>query len=86
MKDAQLISNVQKYFPDKAIELSENLKLILDSIDGTIDQIKNKIDFAVTERNFDDVRFFLEMAEGLNKYELEITCIRNRLKNFVYDK
>lgn len=65
MKDIQLINNVKRLFPDKAIDLSESLELVLDCIDETVAELKHRIDLAVTERNFDDLRSFAEMAEAL---------------------
>lgn len=80
MKDIQLINNVKRLVPDKAIDLSESLELVLDCIDETVAEIKQRIDLAVTERNFEDVRSFAEMAEALSKYETEIASIRNALE------
>lgn len=67
-----LITAVKEGFPDKAIDISESLELLKETINDTMDKINGQVSHAYTKRDFDGVRHFAQLGEKINHYEQKI--------------
>lgn len=67
-----IISVIKQEFPEKAIELSESLQLLKESINLTIDDISIKAGEAFVNRDFDSIDKYKELLEQGTKYEKKI--------------
>ena len=68
----EVIDKLKEDFPDKAIDISESLELLREIINDAIEDIGNRINTAVTNRNFDNVTLYSNMAEEGYTYEKKI--------------
>ena len=74
------LEKLKNNFPDKAIDISESLELIKETINDTIETVGNKINESITNRDFESVRHFSELAEEGHKYEVKIDEIIKQLE------
>lgn len=76
----EVIDKLKEEFPDKAIDISESLELLRETINDSIEAIGNRINTAVTNRNFDNVTLYSNMAEEAYSYEKKIEDLINILE------
>lgn len=74
------LEELKNNFPDKAIDISESLELIKETINDTIETVGNKINESIVNRDFETVRHFSELAEEGHKYEIRIDEIIKQLE------
>lgn len=74
------LEELKSNFPDKAIDISESLELIKETINDTIETVGNKINESIVNRDFETVRHFSELAEEGHKYEVKIDEIIKQLE------
>ncbi|MFA6815009.1 MAG: hypothetical protein WCQ87_03815 [Parabacteroides sp.] len=72
MECNDVLDKLKEEFPDKAIDISECLELLREIINDSIEAIGDRINTAVTNRNFDGVTQYSDMAEEINRYEKKI--------------
>ena len=70
MKD--WIEFVKKEFPNKAIDISESLQLLKETISSTMDDINIKLNEAFAERDFPSMEKYSLTAKETHEYELKI--------------
>ena len=79
MEMYDLISNIKKELPNKAIDIYESLELLQSVLSDSIDEIKDLSSSNIVERNFDSSLRLIEMAMHLNKYEKDLSDILLKL-------
>ncbi|MGG3772966.1 hypothetical protein [Heyndrickxia faecalis] len=67
-----VIMALKEEFPDKAIDISESLELLKETINDTMDKINNEVSLAYSSRDFVRVRRFTELGEEINQYEQKL--------------
>ncbi|WP_075980807.1 hypothetical protein [Bacillus massilinigeriensis] len=67
-----LLTVIKDGFPDKAIDLSESLELLKETINDTMSVINNEVSAAYFNRDFDSVRNYAQIGESINHYEQKI--------------
>lgn len=67
-----LIVLVREKFPNKAIDISESLVLLKETINETINSINDEVSIAFVKRDFVSARDYTQVAESINKYEQKI--------------
>lgn len=80
MEFNNLIEKLKEEFPDKAIDISEGLELLRETIKDSIDVIGNRINKAVTNRDFENVSVYSDMAKEAYDLEKKIQEIMNMLE------
>ena len=65
---SRIIIYDKRKFPKNAIDISESLELLLETIDGTMDNINQEITDAYKRRNFNEVRKLLNCRK-ISLYE-----------------
>lgn len=63
------INLIKSEFPNRAVEISESLQLLKESITSTIDDISTKVAEVFTTRDFESIDKYKNLAEEGNKYE-----------------
>lgn len=72
MKLDELIAVVKEEFPNKAIDISESLELLQETIRDTMDRINDEINNSYTKREFDRAKKYINIGEEINRYEQKI--------------
>lgn len=67
-----LILNIKKDFPDKAIDLYESVDLLLETIKDTMETIQEKSSQEMKNRDFDKSIYYMQLAQQLHSYESKI--------------
>ena len=68
----KLILNINKDFPDKAIDFYESIDLLLETIKDTMESINEKSSEEMKNRNFDKSIYYMQIAQELYTYESKI--------------
>jgi hypothetical protein len=63
---------LKENLPDKAIDISESLELLKETINDTMEAIAGKVKESITTRNFEKVRQYSDLAEQGHDYEAKI--------------
>ncbi|MDL0420688.1 hypothetical protein [Heyndrickxia ginsengihumi] len=79
MNIKDVIRAIKNGFPDKAIDLSESLELLGETINDTMEKINSEVNHAYTNRNFNSVKYFVELGEEINHYEQKIEQLKELL-------
>ncbi|WP_425447851.1 hypothetical protein [Dethiothermospora halolimnae] len=75
----KLLEQIKANFPQKAIDISESLELLKESISDTIEKISVKTKVSMDSRDFEKSKVYSQMAEEVYIYELKIDEIMNKL-------
>ncbi len=67
-----LLVLVKEKFPNRAIDLSESLELLKETINDTMTSINNEVSQAYLNRKFNIVRELAQLGEDINEYEKKI--------------
>lgn len=67
-----LILNINKDFPDKAIDFYESIDLLLETIKDTMESINEKSSEEMKNRNFDKSIYYMQLAQELHTYESKL--------------
>ena len=70
MKD--WIEVIKSEFPDKAIDISESLQLLKETISSTMDDINAKLNEAFVDRDFSLMEKYSQLAKETHNYEAKI--------------
>lgn len=70
MKD--WLEDIKNQFPDKAIDISESLQLLKETINGTMDDINKKLNDAFIKRDFEAIERYTLLAKKTHGYENRI--------------
>lgn len=70
MKD--WIDFLKKEFPNKAIDISESLQLLNETLSSTMEDINTKLNEAFAERDFQSMEKYSLIAKETHEYELKI--------------
>lgn len=80
MEFNKFVEKLKEEFPDKAIDISEGLELLKETINDSIEAIGNKINIAVRNRAFDKISIYSDMAKKADSFEKKIYEIMNLLE------
>ncbi|MCG8538841.1 MAG: hypothetical protein MJA82_02735 [Clostridia bacterium] len=80
MELAYLIEKVKEESPDKAIDISESLDLLRTVINDTIEVFGDKINAAISNRDFESVNIYSDIAKEAHSYEGKIEEIMTMLE------
>lgn len=72
-----LLEVIRNEFPDKSIDISESLDLLLGTIDDIIKLSNARISEALSERDFSTGERYMELIKSINVYENKIDEIIN---------
>lgn len=75
----KLLEQIKANFPQKAIDISESLELLKESISDTIEKISVKTKASMDSRDFEKSKVYSQMAEEVYIYESKIDEIKNKL-------
>lgn len=73
----EILNAIKEDFPDKSIDISESLGLLMDTIDDVMNRINDKIRQAYTNRDFSTVEKYAGLGKAINYYETKIDEIIN---------
>lgn len=68
----ELLSNIKDEFPEKAIDIIESLELLRMAINDTIGVVGEEINKSFTEKQYDKISYYSEMAKEIEGYESRI--------------
>lgn len=77
MELTALLDIIKNEFPDKSIDISESLGLLMNTIDDVMNDINNKIGEAYSNRDFSTVDKYTALGKAINFYENKIDEIIN---------
>lgn len=81
MEFNNLVEKFKEEFPDKAIDISEGIELLRETIKDSIDAIGNRINKAITNReDFENLSVYYDMAKDAYGIEKKIQEIMNMLE------
>lgn len=80
MEIEKLLSTIKEEFPNKAIDISESLILLKETINDTMEAINNKMSIAYSNRDFVAGERYLNLGKEINQYEIKIDDIINHLE------
>lgn len=72
MEINKFFQEFKEVLPDKAIDISESLELVKETINDSIEAFADKVNEAFSKRIFGDVKNYQELAEKLYTYENRI--------------
>lgn len=75
-----LINKLKEELPDKAIDISESLDLLNETVQDSIEAINHKNSTALKNRNYDHSRLYVDMAEKADSYIKSIQTVINMLE------
>jgi hypothetical protein len=77
MELEEILNLIKEDFPDKSIDISESLSLLMDTIDDVMNKINDKIGQAYSNRDFSIVEKYTTLGKAINTYETKIDEIIN---------
>lgn len=77
MELEEILNVIKEDFPDKSIDISESLDLLMDTIDDVMNKINDKIGQAYSNRDFSTVEKYTTLGKAINTYETKIDEIIN---------
>ncbi|SHE82879.1 hypothetical protein [Clostridium fallax] len=77
MELEEILNLIKEDFPDKSIDISESLALLMDTIDDVMNKINDKIGKAYSNRDFSTVEKYNTLGKAINTYETKIDEIIN---------
>lgn len=77
MELEEILNLIKEDFPDKSIDISESLSLLMDTIDDVMNKINDKIGQAYSNRDFSIVEKYTTLGKAINIYETKIDEIIN---------
>jgi hypothetical protein len=77
MELEEILKIIKEDFPDKSIDISESLGLLMDTIDDVMNRINEKIGQSYTNRDFSTVEKYTNFGKAINFYETKIDEIIN---------
>lgn len=72
MKQKEIIELIKIEFPEKAIDLSESLELLNETINDTMNSINEKVNEAFQLRDFSEIDKYKELTMAIHHYEKNI--------------
>lgn len=69
MEHQELINIIKNEFPDKAIDIMEGLDLLRTVINDTVEVVGKKISKSFSERQYDKIPYYSNIAEEMGAYE-----------------
>jgi hypothetical protein len=75
-----LVSIIKDDFPEQAIDLTDCLDLALITLDATVVEIQSRISAAIQSRDFSRVKDLTNLAETINRLEVEMAEIKQNLE------
>jgi len=77
MEIEEILKIIKEDFPDKSIDISESLGLLMDTIDDVMNRINEKIGQSYSNRDFSTVEKYTNLGKAINLYETKIDEIIN---------
>ncbi len=77
LKLKEILNVIKNDFPDKSIDISESLGLLMDTIDDLINRINDKMGQAYLNRDFSSAERYIDIGKSINFYENKIDKIIN---------
>ncbi len=75
-----LIAEIKERFPDKAIDLSESLELLKETLNDTMTSVTTEISLSMSIRDFESVNNITQLAQNINHYEQKIDDLIDSLE------
>lgn len=77
MELEEILKIIKEDFPDKSIDISESLGLLMDTIDDVMNRINEKIGQSYSNRDFSTIEKYTTLGKAINSYENKIDEIIN---------
>lgn len=77
MELEEILKVIKEDFPDKSIDISESLGLLMDTIDDVMNRINEKIGQSYSNRDFATIEKYTTLGKAINFYENKIDEIIN---------
>ena len=77
MELEEILKIIKEDFPDKSIDISESLGLLMDTIDDVMNRINEKIGQSYSNRDFSTIEKYTTLGKAINFYETKIDEIIN---------
>lgn len=77
MQLEEILNVIKEEFPDKSIDISESLGLLMDTIDDVMNRINEKIGRAYSNRDFLTIEKYTGLGKTINFYETKIDKMIN---------
>lgn len=77
MELEEILKVIKEDFPDKSIDISESLGLLMDTIDDVMNRINEKIGQSYSNRDFSTIEKYTNLGKAINFYETKIDEIIN---------
>ncbi len=77
MELEEILKVIKEDFPDKSIDISESLGLLMDTIDDVMNRINEKIGQSYSNRDFSTIEKYTTLGKSINFYENKIDEIIN---------
>lgn len=72
MELEEILNMIKEEFPDKSIDISESLGLLMDTIDDIMNRINDKMRQAYSNRDFSTIEKYTALGKSINFYENKI--------------
>lgn len=73
----EILSVIKNNFPDKSIDISESLSLLMDTIDDIMNLLNGRVGQAYSDRDFETIEKYTALGKAINIYEKKIDEIIN---------
>ena len=80
MQFKEIIEKFKEFFPEKAIDISECLGLLLDTIDSVITEFNKASGECFSKRDFNKIKIYTELAESISTLEKQIQETKDLLE------
>src|SRR5690554_2491636 len=64
-----VINVLKKELPKKVVDISESLELVREVLNSTYEEVAEKISKSVTNKSFDDMQKYSNLAQDINQVE-----------------
>ncbi|WP_066173787.1 hypothetical protein [Bacillus marinisedimentorum] len=79
MELRDIIAAIKKDFPGRAVDLSESLELLNETVSGTMNEVNDKINEAFLNRDFEAREEYNKVAMAIYKYEQLLQGVADEL-------
>lgn len=79
MDSQEVIEIIKDYLPEKAIEITECLSLLLESIGSTINEVSKLSSASIDKRDFENYNKYGELLKVIHQYETKIQQFKDDL-------
>lgn len=80
MEFIKVLNYIAKEFPEEAVNLTECIELITDTLDDTLNKLQQRMNKQIIERKLDGIESLVDYIKQISELENEILDLRNELE------